>query len=172
MPLLCVMGVSAAGKSTIGAALADAMGVPFEDADDLHPAANRDKMASGTPLTDEDRWPWLDAVGTRFREHRVHGLVVSCSALRRAYRDRIRAAEPAVVFIHLDGSRELLRTRAAARTGHFMPAALLDSQLATLEPLGNDEVGLMADVVPTAAELVADIVARVKALVTTQSDKT
>ena len=162
-PLVCVMGVSAAGKSTVGAALADALGVPFVDADDLHSDANRAKMASGTPLTDEDRWPWLDAVGARFRDAEATGLVMACSALRRVYRDRIRAVAPDVVFVHLDGSRELLAARAAARTDHFMPAALLDSQLATLEPLGADEAGLVADVALPVADLVEDLAARLRA---------
>src|SRR5580765_6636198 len=107
LPLVCVMGVSAAGKSTVGRALAAALAIPFADADDLHSEANRVKMASGTPLTDEDRLPWLDAVGARFHENRATGLVMACSALRRVYRDRIRAAAPDVVFVHLDGSREL-----------------------------------------------------------------
>ena len=164
IPLVCVMGVSAAGKSTIGRALADAMGVPFIDADDLHSAENRAKMQSGRPLTDDDRRPWLDAVGATFRAHRKTGLVVACSALRRAYRDRIRAAEPAVEFVHLEGSRELLAARAGARTEHFMPPALLDSQIATLEPLDEDEAGLVADVAVPAAELVVDVTARLRAL--------
>ena len=155
--LVCVMGVSAAGKSTVGAALASVLGVDFEDADDLHPASNRGKMASGMPLTDEDRLPWLDAVGARFRGRRTTGVVVACSALRRAYRDRIRSAEPDVVFVHLDGSRDLLASRAASRPGHFMPAALLDSQLATLEPLGADEIGLTVDLALPADELVAQV---------------
>lgn len=157
---MCVMGVSAAGKSTVGAALADALEVPFADADDLHSAANRAKMASGTPLTDEDRWPWLDAVGARFRSADRTGLVMACSALRRAYRDRIRAAAAEVVFVHLEASRELLAARIASRTDHFMPPALLDSQLATLEPLAEDERGLVVDVGAPLAELVADIVER------------
>jgi gluconokinase len=163
IPLVCVMGVSAAGKSTVGIALAAALGVPFVDADDLHSAANRAKMASGTPLTDDDRLPWLDAVGELFRAHRGGGLVVACSALRHVYRDRIRTAEPEVVFVHLDGSRELLIERAGARTDHFMPPALLDSQLATLEPLADDEVGLVADIALAPDDLVADVLARLRA---------
>ncbi|GAA1993346.1 gluconokinase [Microbacterium pumilum] len=159
-PLVCVMGVSAAGKSTVGAALAGVLGVPFADADDLHSDANRSKMASGIPLGDEDRWPWLDAVGGHFQEHRATGLVMACSALRRVYRDRIRAVAPDVVFVHLDGSRELLAARAAARTDHFMPAALLNSQIATLEPLAADERGLVADVGMPVSDLVDDVAAR------------
>lgn len=160
-PLVCVMGVSAAGKSTVGLALAAAFGVPFVDADDLHPAANRAKMTSGTPLTDEDRWPWLDAVGARFREQRETGIVVACSALRRAYRDRIRAAEPDVLFVHLHGSPELLAARAGARSDHFMPAALLESQFAILEDLAPGESGMTVVVDRPPQDLVAEIVGRV-----------
>jgi gluconokinase len=161
-PLVCVMGVSASGKSTVGAALADALGVAFIDADDLHSAANKQKMAAGTPLTDEDRWPWLDVVGERFRDSQSTGVVIACSALRRAYRDRIRRAAPEVVFVELDGSRELLAARAAARTDHFMPAALLDSQLATLEPLQEDENGIVENVAKPVRELVTDLVGRLR----------
>jgi carbohydrate kinase (thermoresistant glucokinase family) len=159
-PLVCVMGVSAAGKSTVGSALAEVLGVTFVDADDLHSDANRTKMASGVALTDDDRGPWLDAVGARFAAARPAGLVVACSALRRDYRDRIRAVAPDVVFVHLDGSRELLAARAAARTDHFMPPALLESQLATLEPLEADEAGLVVDVAVPPADLVVDVAAR------------
>lgn len=162
VPLVCVMGVSAAGKSTVGKALAGALGVSFADADDLHSDANRAKMASGTPLTDDDRWPWLDAVGAQLREARGSGLVMACSALRRAYRDRIRASAPEVVFVHLDGSRELLAARALSRTDHFMPPALLDSQLATLEPL-DDEPGLVVDVALPVDDLVKDVAMRLRA---------
>lgn len=154
---MCVMGVSAAGKSTVGTALALTLGVPFVDADDLHSDANRAKMAAGIPLTDDDRWPWLDAVGARLRDERDSGLVVACSALRRAYRDRIREAAPGVVFVHLTGTPELLAARAGARTDHFMPPALLVSQLATLEPLEDDEAGLVADVAAPAGALVAAV---------------
>lgn len=156
-PLVCVMGVSAAGKSTVGTALAFTLGVPFVDADDLHSDANRAKMAAGIPLTDDDRWPWLDAVGARLRDERDSGLVVACSALRRAYRDRIREAAPGVVFVHLTGTPELLAARAGARTDHFMPPALLESQLATLEPLEDDETGFVADVAAPAGALVAAV---------------
>ena len=161
-PLVCVMGVSAAGKSTVGAALAAVLGVPFADADDLHPAANTRKMASGVPLTDDDRWGWLDAVGESFRAHRGDGLVMACSALRRVYRDRIRTAEPEVVFVHLDGSRELLETRARARADHFMPAGLLASQLDTLEPLDDDESGFSADIATPPEALAAVIAGRLR----------
>jgi len=159
-PLICVMGVSAAGKSTVGIALAEQLGVPFADADALHPDANRAKMSSGTPLTDEDRWPWLETVGDRFRSSEDSGLVMACSALRRVYRDRIRSVAPGVLFVHLHGSRELLLERAKARTDHFMPAALFDSQLATLEALDKDEAGFVTIVDREPQELVDEIVGR------------
>lgn len=140
------MGVSASGKSTVGALLATELGIPFIDGDDLHPEANRRKMAAGTPLTDDDRWPWLDVVGETFAAHARDGVVIACSALRRVYRDRIRAIAPDVHFVLLDGSPELLAERAAARTGHFMPPALLQSQLDTLERPDVDEHASVVDV--------------------------
>lgn len=162
-PLVCVMGVSAVGKSTVGIALSDALGVPFVDADSLHSEANRSKMNAGIPLVDDDRWPWLDAVGAGFAAAADTGLVMACSALRRAYRDRIRAAAPDVVFAHLHGPRELLLARATARVDHFMPPSLLDSQLDTLEPLGADETGFVVTVDRTPDVLVAEIVERLAA---------
>ncbi|MBD7956901.1 gluconokinase [Microbacterium sp. Sa4CUA7] len=158
--LVCVMGVSAVGKTTVGTALASALAVPFVDADDLHPAANRAKMTAGIPLDDADRRPWLDTVGARLRAAERTGLVIACSALRRVYRDRIRAVEPGVRFVHLSGSPVLLAERARERTGHFMPPALLQSQLATLEPLGDDEVGVVVDVAMPVEELVAQVAER------------
>lgn len=143
--LIVVMGVSAAGKSSVGRVLADELGLEFVDADDLHPPANVAKMSAGAPLDDVDRWPWLDAVAARMAAS-PHGVVVACSALRRSYRDRLRAGAPRAVFVHLTGTSELLAERAAARTGHFMPPALLASQLATLEPLGDDELGIEVSV--------------------------
>jgi gluconokinase len=142
MPLLVVMGVSGSGKSTVGSALAAELGVPFVDADDLHPVANVEKMASGIPLTDDDRWPWLRLVGERLSGAGTTGMVVACSALKRAYRDAIRAEAPGVRFVFLDASRALLEARVANRPTHFMPASLLDSQLASLEPLAPDEPGI------------------------------
>ncbi|MEJ8278540.1 gluconokinase [Pseudonocardia spirodelae] len=154
-PLVVVMGVSGSGKSTVGAALADALGVPFTDADGLHPAANVAKMESGVPLTDDDRRPWLDAVGAELAGHAGTGLVVACSALRRAYRDRLRSHAPATVFVHLCGDRTVLGERITGRSGHFMPPALLDSQLDTLEPLTADEAGATLDIRRPVDELVA-----------------
>ena len=162
-PLVVVMGVSASGKSSVGTRLAARLGVDFVDGDDLHPAANVDKMAAGQPLDDADRWPWLDAVGARLADASGQGLVVACSALRRAYRDRIRASAPAVRFVYLDGSVETLAARARARTGHFMPQELLASQLATLEPLEPDEPGFALDVGAPVEQLVDAAIAGLEA---------
>ena len=140
---IVVMGVTSTGKSEIGARLAARLGLRFVDGDDLHPAANRAKMAAGTPLDDADRAPWLTAIGRELG--RAPG-VVACSALRRAYRTRIaRAARRPVDFVWLDGPREVIARRMAARQGHFMPVSLLDSQLATLERPGPDERVVRAD---------------------------
>jgi carbohydrate kinase (thermoresistant glucokinase family) len=139
------MGVSGSGKSTVGSALAHRLGVPFVDADSLHPAANIAKMAAGHPLDDDDRRPWLEKVGAWLADHRDGG-VVSCSALKRCYRDRIRAHCPGAQFLHLAGPAGVIGARLAARTGHFMPAALLQSQLDALEPLGAEEAGMTVDV--------------------------
>ena len=140
-PLLVVMGVSGSGKTTVGIALAAALGVPFRDADNLHPATNVAKMAAGIALTDDDRMPWLALVGAELAIA-PDGLVIACSALKKVYRQAILAAAPSVRFVFLDGSRELLESRVQLRVGHFMPASLLDSQLATLEPLGPEEPGV------------------------------
>lgn len=158
MPVICVMGVSASGKSTLGRELALALGVGFVDADDLHPPANTQKMASGMPLTDDDRWPWLDVVGENLRAGAEGGLVVACSALRRVYRDRIRAVAGDVSFVLLHGDDDLLAERAAARSGHFMPPALLASQLATLERLARDERGIVVDIAEDPDTLVAEVI--------------
>lgn len=153
---IVVMGVSGSGKSTIGIGLAERLSVPFVDADDLHPLTNVDKMAAGLPLTDDDRWPWLHRVGQVIAEHAETGVVVACSALKRAYRDAIRGQAPRTRFVELFGTRELLASRLGAREGHFMPAALLDSQLDTLESLQSDEAGVRVDVAPSPDEIVAE----------------
>ena len=146
------MGVSGAGKSMIGTMLAHAVGYRFVDADALHSAANIAKMAAGVPLEDSDRWPWLDSVGRVLEEQEA--TVVACSALRRSYRDRIRSSAPLTAFVHLEGSRELLVHRMSARIGHFMPVTLLDSQLGALEPLQQDERGIVVSIEPTARQVV------------------
>ena len=144
-PLVVVMGVSGAGKSTVGIALAGLLELQFVDADDLHPPANVAKMAAGTPLTDADRWPWLALVGEALAAAASEGLVIACSALRRSYRDAIRVAAPTARFVHLAVPRPALDARVVNRPGHFMPASLLDSQLETLEPLEPDEAGFALD---------------------------
>nr|WP_236571324.1 gluconokinase [Microbacterium hydrocarbonoxydans] len=157
-PSVVVMGVSAAGKSTLGCLLAEMLEVEFLDADALHPSSNRQKMTAGTPLTDDDRMPWLDRVGDELAQRSSSGAVIACSALRRIYRDRIRARVPEVVFVHLHGSHPLLAERAAARTDHFMPPSLLHSQIDTLEMLAGDESGVMLDVSATPEELARTVV--------------
>ena len=152
-----VMGVSGCGKSSVGEAMAGLLGIPYFDGDDLHPTGNVAKMAAGMPLTDEDRGPWLDRVAAVLAEQAP--VIVGCSALKRAYRDRIRAgAGGPVRFVHLAGSRAVIEARMAARTGHFMPAALLDSQFAALEPPGRDEA-ITLDVAAPVEEIAARAVA-------------
>ncbi|WP_282701588.1 gluconokinase [Streptomyces sp. CC219B] len=163
-PVVVVMGVSGTGKTTIGSLLAARLGVPYAEGDDFHPPANIAKMSAGTPLTDADRWPWLDAIGTWAHGRAGLGGVVSCSALKRAYRDRLRAAAPDVVFVHLAGDRALVEDRMSHRQGHFMPAALLDSQFATLQPLQPDEAGVTVDVAGSPEEITERSVAALRAL--------
>ncbi|WP_458779796.1 gluconokinase [Arthrobacter sp. D3-16] len=139
---LVVMGVSGAGKTAVGTVLAARLGASFVDADSLHPAANVQKMAAAIPLTDEDRWPWLDIVGAELSDPPPEGIVVACSALKRAYRDAIRTAAPSTEFILLNADPGVLEKRLVQRPGHFMPASLLASQLETLEPLEADEAGM------------------------------
>jgi gluconokinase len=148
-----VMGVAGTGKTTIGPLVAARLGVPYAEGDDFHPAANVAKMSAGVPLDDEDRRPWLDAIGAWAHRRAGLGGVVSSSALKRSYRDRLRAAAPGLVFLHLTGDRALIEQRMAERKGHFMPAALLDSQYATLQPLGPDEAGVAVDVSGTPEDI-------------------
>jgi len=140
---IVVMGVSGAGKSSVGQALATQLGASFIDGDTLHPEANVRKMASGVPLTDEDRWPWLHLVGAKLSTSSRTGTIVACSALKRSYRDAIRTAAPDTTFILLRADKPALQDRLTQRPGHFMPASLLTSQLETLEELQDDESGLM-----------------------------
>lgn len=154
---IVIMGVSGCGKSTVGAALSGAMGIPYRDGDELHPQANVDKMRAGIPLSDADRWPWLDRVASVLRD--APPVIVGCSALRRAYRDRIRSgAGGPVTFIHLTGSRTLIANRMRARTGHYMPPTLLDSQFAALEPPHPDEA-LAVDIEQPLQAIVTKILA-------------
>lgn len=158
---IVLMGVSGSGKTTVGERLAEVSGRVFIDGDALHPAANKKKMADGVPLTDEDRWPWLRLVGERLAAG--DGAIVACSALKRSYRDALREAAPDAFFALLSGTRELLAARVAARHHEYMPASLLDSQLATLEPLEPDEFGAVFDVAGSVDETVAAIRARLAA---------
>jgi beta-N-acetylhexosaminidase len=158
------MGVSGCGKTTIGDLVARELGVPFLDGDSLHPVENVAKMAAGTPLTDEDRWPWLATVGRELASAGTGGLVLACSALKRSYRDAIREQAPDTVFLHLHGSKEVLRARTEGRSGHFMPPALLESQLATLEPLGADEAGIVVDIAAPVGQVVTEALAGIAAV--------
>ncbi|WP_026065926.1 gluconokinase [Actinoalloteichus spitiensis] len=151
-----VIGVSGSGKSTVGALLAERLNRPFVDSDSLHPPANIEKMATGQPLTDEDRLPWLRIVGERIAKGVDAGEppVVACSALRRDYRDLVRGYAPNLFLVHLAGDRSLVAERVAARHHEYMPPSLLDSQYAALEPLGADESGVVLDIAAPPAELV------------------
>jgi len=141
--VLVVMGVTGTGKSTVAGILAGLLGWDLEEGDDLHPEANVAKMSAGQPLTDDDRWPWLDRIAAWIQLHTQSGRpgIITCSALKRSYRDRLRG--PGVVFVHLSGSKEQIQDRLGRRLNHFMPPSLLDSQLQTLEPLGADERGIV-----------------------------
>ncbi len=156
-----VMGVSGCGKSTVGRHLADARGDEYVEGDAFHPPANVAKMSAGQPLDDEDRVEWLRALREQIRGARERGvgLVLSCSALKRSYRDLLREADPALRFAHLHGPRELIAERLSARKDHYMPPLLLDSQLAVLEPLGRGEQGIVLDIRHAPAQLVHEILA-------------
>ena len=153
---IVVMGVSGAGKSTTGEALARRMGWPFIEGDAFHPAANVEKMHNGIPLTDADRDPWLHALAAELARFQAQGesSVMGCSALKRAYRDILRSGAPRVRFVHVHGSRALLADRLAHRSGHFFAPSLLDSQLNTLEELGPDEDGVIVDMALSVEEQV------------------
>ena len=143
-----VMGVSGCGKTTVAEGLAAALGWPFDEGDRFHPQANIDKMAAHVPLNDEDREPWLRILADRIAAHERAGRssILSCSSLKRPYRDLLRSGAPRVRFLHLHGDRAVLAARLAARTDHFFPPDLLDSQFAALEPLGSDEDGIVVDI--------------------------
>jgi gluconokinase len=157
-----VMGVAGSGKSLIGAALARALNVEFIEGDNFHPPANVERMASGIPLTDEDRAGWLAALANEIgrAKQTCVGLVVTCSALKRSYRDILRRAAPDVQFIFLRGKQRLIAERLANRTGHYMPASLLESQLVTLEEPTADESAWILDIGKSPKEIVAEIIAR------------
>ena len=151
------MGVTGCGKTTVGAALAEALGIEFIDSDDLHPESNKKKMSSGTPLTDSDREPWLQEVSKTLQKH--ERVIVACSALKKSYRSTILAGAPTTKFIHLSGSRELIFARLSERSHHFMPIGLLDSQFETLEHLDETECGKVFDINEPIDEIVREVVA-------------
>ncbi|KJF75360.1 gluconokinase [Agrobacterium arsenijevicii] len=160
------MGVSGSGKSTVAEELAEKLGIAFIEGDKLHPKSNVDKMSEGIPLTDEDRWPWLDLIGAELHKGRENdGVVVSCSALKKIYRDRLRkAAGGSLAFVYLDGSLELLSRRMGERKGHFMPLSLLQTQLATLEvPTGEPGV-VTVSIDATPEEITANALFGLKAV--------
>ena len=156
-----VMGVSGAGKSTVGRIVAQRLGCAFRDADSFHPQANIEKMAGGHPLTDEDRWPWLAAIAAWIAEHRAAGTtcVVTCSALKRAYRDIVTSKQsPDVRLVHLEGDFRLIEARLKARKGHFMPPALLQSQFDALEEPGADEHAISVSIEATPEEIAERVI--------------
>ena len=164
--LYVVMGITGCGKSTVGEMLARKLGVEFVEGDDYHSRENVNRMAAGTPLTDEDRADWLRALANRIRvaKDSGSGIVLSCSALKKSYRDGLRAAAPEVRFIFLTGSRSLIEERIAARQGHFMPPSLIESQLATLEEPGHDEHAWLYEIQWSPDDIVTDIMARASLL--------
>jgi gluconokinase len=160
---IVVMGVSGSGKTSVAAELARRLGWDYVEGDDLHPAANVAKMAGGHPLDDEDRWPWLRRIAEVIGEHEAAGtgLIVTCSALKQSYRDRLRDGHPSVWFAHVDAPQAVIAERLQRRTGHYMPPSLLGSQLATLEPLTEEEPGRVVSgvgsVEETASQLLTDL---------------
>jgi carbohydrate kinase (thermoresistant glucokinase family) len=163
---IVVMGVAGSGKTTAGAEIARRLGVDFIEGDQLHPASNVEKMAAGIPLTDDDRWPWLEAIGNEIGRlvRRGDGVVAACSALKRAYRDLLREKSGVqLLFVYLAGSRELIGGRMKLRRGHFFPPSLLDSQFAALEPPQADERHIVADLTQPPEEMVAKVVREVAA---------
>ncbi|WP_433309927.1 gluconokinase [Micromonospora chersina] len=151
-----VMGVSGAGKTTVARGISELTGLRFAEADEFHTEAHVAQMRAGIPLTDADRWPWLRALAGWMADRHAEGVstVLTCSALKRAYRDVLRQGPADVEFLHLDGAAQLIRDRLDRRVGHYMPASLLDSQRAILEPLGPDESGVVLEVAAPPEELV------------------
>lgn len=164
-PIVVVMGVSGSGKTTIGRLLAERLGVAYAEADSFHPPANVAKMAAGQALDDDDRYPWLAAIADwiRVRSRAGQGAVVSCSALKYHYRDRLRQAHDPLWFLYLDADRELITRRVAGRRDHFMPVSLVDSQLQALQPLRPDEAGAVVDAAACPEDIVATALARLSA---------
>jgi gluconokinase len=158
--IVVVMGVASSGKTTIAAGLAKELGWPFRDADSFHPPANVAKMSAGTPLDDADRWPWLDTIVAWMdgRHDAGEDAVVTCSALKRGYRDRLRTSRAEIRLVHLSGTKQMLAARIAARKAHFMPPALLDSQFAALEVPGPDENALTISVAKSPKAILAELV--------------
>lgn len=160
---IIVMGVAGCGKSSVGEAVATAIGATYMDGDDLHPRANIEKMSAGIPLDDADRAPWLEKVGLRLKGTEGD-LLVGCSALKKSYRDIIRTAASAEVwFLHLSGARDVIEARMSKREGHFMPVSLLDSQFASLEHLETGEAGAAVDINQSFDAVVAESVAAIHA---------
>jgi gluconokinase len=164
MTIAVVMGVSGSGKTTVARGVAEREGWKLVEGDDFHPPANVAKMRAGTPLTDDDRWPWLRAIAAEIDAMRARGesAVVTCSALKRAYRDILIGDRPDVVLVYLQGSKALIAERLAARKGHFMPPTLLDSQFATLEEPGPDENPVVVSIAQPADAIVDDVVRQLK----------
>lgn len=162
---LVVMGVSGSGKTTVATGVAKRLGWEFAEGDDFHPPANVQKMGSGRPLDDDDRWPWLRTLAALIGEREQTGgsVVLTCSALKRSYRDLLRDGHPSVWFAHVTADAELLRQRVAARRGHYMPSSLLDSQLASLEPLADDEPGVSVSGAGAPEDVVDRVLARLRA---------